>query len=247
MKSKTILLICLTIFIMSSCNSKLELTPELEGKHLFILSGQSNMEALIPEESFTPTIEGEFGKENVIVVKDAYGGQPIRNWYKDWKPLEGDEPKAQPLLYDWLMSKVNTAIDNEKIATITFIWMQGESDSGQYGEVYERSLIGLYNQLCKDLIFKDINFVIGRLNDFGISNKTHPHWTMIRDIQVKVAESNPRFDWINTDDLNDGLTREGREIKNDIHMSAEGYIIMGNRFADKSIQLIKNNKAYISY
>lgn len=242
MKSKTTLLICLTIFIIPSCNSNLEFTPEQEGKHLFILSGQSNMEALRPEESFKPTIESEFGIENVIVVKDAYGGQPIRRWYKDWKPLEGDEPKAQPDLYDSLMSKVNTAIDNEKIASVTFIWMQGESDSGQYGEVYERSLIGLYNQLSKDLTFKDINFVIGRLSDFDILNEKLPHWTLIRDVQVKVAQSNPRFDWINTDDLNDGLDRVGNILKNDIHMSADGYIIMGNRFADKSIQLIKNNK-----
>ena len=39
--------------------------PKKEGKHLFILSGQSNMLGLKPEESFTPTIEAQFGKENV--------------------------------------------------------------------------------------------------------------------------------------------------------------------------------------
>ena len=243
MKVRTILLICLTIFIMSSCNSELEVNLKQKGKHLFILSGQSNMAALRPEESFTPTIEGEFGKENVIVVKDALGGKPIRRWYKDWKPLVGDEPKAQPDLYDTLMTKVNTAIANEKIATVTFIWMQGETDAGQkHGEVYERSLIGLYNQLSKDLIFKDINFIIGRLSDFDMLNEICPHWTMIRDIQVKVAESDLRFDWINTDDLNDGVNRGGIEIKDDLHMSAEGYIIMGKRFAAKSIKLIENTK-----
>lgn len=64
---------------------------------------------------------------------------------------------------------------------------------------------------------------------------------MIREIQVKVAESDPRFGWINTDDLNDGYNRQGKEIKNDLHMSAEGYRIMGQRFADKSIELIHAN------
>ena len=44
-----------------------------EGKHLFILSGQSNMAGLKPEESFIPTVEKKFGKENVIVIKDAQG------------------------------------------------------------------------------------------------------------------------------------------------------------------------------
>ena len=237
MKAKTILLVSLITFIMSSCNSK------QEGKHLFILSGQSNMAGLRPQESFTPTIEAEFGKENVIVVKDALGGQPIRRWFNNWKPLEGDELKAQPDLYDTLMTKVYAAIENERIATVTFIWMQGERDAREkLGEVYEKSLIGLYKQLSNDLERKDINFIIGRLSDFDMLNEKYPHWIMIRDIQVKVAESNPRFDWVNTDDLNDGVNRNGKEIKNDLHMSAEGYVIMGKRFANKTIQLIENNK-----
>jgi lysophospholipase L1-like esterase len=235
MQAKTIILMSLIAILISSCESK------QEGKHLFILSGQSNMEGLRPEESFTPTIKEKFGVENVIIIKDALGGQPIRRWYQDWKPLIGEEPKAQPDLYDTLMTKVYKAIVNEKIATVTFIWMQGERDAREkLGEVYEESLKGLYRQLSNDLESKDINFIIGRLSDFDMSNEKYPHWTMIRNIQVKVAESNPRFDWVNTDDLNDGVNRGGKEIKNDLHMSAEGYVIMGKRFADKSIQLIEN-------
>lgn len=92
--------------------------------------------------------------------------------------------------------------------------MQGERDAREkFGEIYERSLIGLYKQLNKDLDFEDVNFLIDRLSDFDMSNEKYSHWTMIRDIQVKVAESNPRFDWIDTDDLNDGLNREGKETK----------------------------------
>ena len=237
MKIKIFLLVSLITIIISSCVSK------QEGKHLFILSGQSNMEGLKLEESFIPAIEAEFGKKNVILIKDALGGQPIRRWYKDWKPLQGHEPKAQPDLYDTLMTKVYPAIENEKIATVTFIWMQGERDANEkLGEVYEESLMGLYGQLSNDLERKDINFIIGRLSDFDMLNEKYLHWTMIRDIQVKVAESNPRFDWINTDDLNDGVNRGGKEIKNDLHMSEVGYVIMGKRFADKSIQLIEKTK-----
>ncbi|WP_373524082.1 hypothetical protein [Aquiflexum sp.] len=39
--------------------------------------------------------------------------------------------------------------------------------------------------------------------------------------------------------LNDGVDREGKKIENDLHMSAQGYVILGKRFAEKSIQLIK--------
>ena len=52
-----------------------------DGNHLFILSGQSNMAGLKPEESFIPAVEKEFGRDNVIVGKDAHGGQPIRRWF----------------------------------------------------------------------------------------------------------------------------------------------------------------------
>ena len=237
MKTNNIFICMLFTLIVSSCAQK------QEGKHLFILSGQSNMVGLNPKESFIPTINKKFGVDNVITVKYAKGSQPIRRWYKNWKQLEGNEPKAEPYLYDSLMTKVNTAIENEKIATITFIWMQGERDARKkHGEVYKRSLLGLYKQLCDDLQRKDINFIIGRLSDFDMMNENWPHWTMIRDIQVNVAESNNRFDWINTDNLNDGVSREGKEINNDLHMSAKGYIIMGQRFADKSIKLIENTK-----
>tara|TARA_B100000787_G_scaffold71773_1_gene52745 strand:+ start:127 stop:870 length:744 start_codon:yes stop_codon:yes gene_type:complete len=237
MKTSTIILLSLIAFIISSCVSK------QEEKHLFILSGQSNMVELKPEESFTPAIKEKFGEKNVIVVKDAKGTQSIRRWYREWKLLEKEEPKAQPDLYDTLMAKVYAAIKNKKITSVTFVWMQGERDARkEYGEVYEESLKGLYRQLSNDLERKDINFVIGRLNDFDMLNEKWPHWTMVRDNQVKVAESNSRFDWINTDDLNDGINRKGKEIKNDIHMSAEGYVIMGKRFAKKAIQLIESQK-----
>lgn len=67
----------LIAIIFSSCVTK------QDGKHLFMLSGQSNMAGLRPEKSFTPAIEDEFGEENVFIVKDAPGGQPIRRWYRD--------------------------------------------------------------------------------------------------------------------------------------------------------------------
>ncbi len=223
-------------------NATIIYDPEqiIKGKHLFILSGQSNMAGLRTEESFTPTLEAEFGKENIIVVKDAMGGQPIRRWYKQWKPLVGNEPKATGDLYDSLMNKVNSAIINERIKTVTFVWMQGERDANEkLGDVYKASLVGLYDQLSQDIKRKDINFVIGRISDFDMANEKYPHWTIVRDKQVEVAKSNPRFDWVDTDDLNDGINRNGKQIKNDLYYSKDGYIILGERFANSAIRLIR--------
>ncbi len=226
-------------FLLASACTAINLVAQ-DINHLFILSGQSNMAGLRPNESFTPAVARTFGIDDVIVVKDAVGGQPIRRWYQGWEPPEGNTTLAKPDLYDSLMHKVYPAINGKEITSITFIWMQGERDAREeLGAVYEESLLGLYHQLSEDLGRDDINFVIGRLSDFDMGNEKYPHWTKIREIQVKVAESNPRFAWIDTDDLNDGINRQGKSIRDDLHMSAEGYVIMGERFAEKAVELIR--------
>jgi hypothetical protein len=202
--------------------------------HLFILSGQSNMAGLNPDISFTPTVTKAFADDQVIVVKDAVGGQPIRRWYKKWKPAQGDSPKADGALYDRLIKKVSAAIKGKKITSITFVWMQGERDAKEkHGTVYEKSLLGLLGQLSDDLKRKDVNFVIGRLSDYDNDNKKYPHWTIVRKAIVKVGESGPRGSWVDTDDLNGP--------KNGLHYNKEGYKELGKRFADKSIALVKKN------
>jgi len=213
-----------------------------EGKHLFILSGQSNMEGLQPGKSFTPAVVKEFGRDNVIVVLDAKGSRAIRCWYKDWKPKQGDTPKATGYIYDRLMNKVRLAINYQDPQTVTFVWMQGEDDAREgHGDVYADSLRGLFEQLRTDLGRDDINFVIGRISDYDMNNEEYPDWTLVREAQVEVAETEPRTAWVNTDDLNDGLSRRGKEISNALHYSAQGYIALGRRFAQKSIELILLN------
>lgn len=213
-----------------------------EGKHLFILSGQSNMAGLKPSESFTPTLETKFGKDKVIIVFDAQGGEPIRKWYKEWKQATGEMPGKHGELYDRLMKKVTTAVGDEKIATVTFLWMQGERDAKEgHGSVYEASLKGLVKQVADDLKHKDVNVVIGRLSDFGLTHPGYKDWDMIRKVQVKVAEDAAKGAWVDTDDLNDGITREGKEIKDDLHYSKEGYTTFGKRLADAAIKLIEKD------
>jgi len=209
--------------------------------HLFILSGQSNMAGLNPDISFTPTVTEALKPEKALVIKDAQGGQPIRRWYKKWRPAQGAQPKATGDLYDRLMGKVKPAIEGEALLSVTFVWMQGERDAREkHGAVYAASFKGLVDQLKADMKRHKINFVIGRLSDFDMANKKYPHWTMVRDAQVKVAEADPRGAWVDTDDLNDGKNRSGKSIKDDLHYSVEGYKALGKRFAEAALKLIKN-------
>ena len=211
------------------------------GKHLFILSGQSNMAGMKPEVSFTPTVTKAFGKENIIVTKSAYSGASIRSWAKSNHefppPTRGRVPKVRGHFYETLIKSVKAAIKDQSLKTVTFIWMQGESDLNN--TAYDAYLKELLKQLQTDLSFNDINVVIGRISDCGLDRpKRLEGKKYIRKTQVEFAESHPRGAWVDTDDLND--RKEGDKVIHDLHYNAKGYRILGTRFAEKAIALIKS-------
>jgi hypothetical protein len=201
---------------------------------LFILSGQSNMVGLNPDVSFTPAVKKAFPDDEVIVVKHAVGGQPIRRWYKAWTAPENakappSKAKQQPGdLYDALMAQVKPAIQGKTVDTIAFVWMQGERDAKEgLSAAYAASLAGLLKQLRDDLKRPDVAVVIGRLSD---NQKGEQHWDGVRAAQEKVAKDDPRAAWVDTDDLNGP--------QNALHYTKEGYGELGRRFAAKAIELV---------
>ncbi|MFC1497614.1 sialate O-acetylesterase [Verrucomicrobiota bacterium] len=231
--------------------------------HLFILSGQSNMQALEHQKYFNPIIEKEYSGQEIIIVKNAVGGQVIRRWYKNWKPAKGvkvvdkeahkkwyqrwcekrgrDGVKSGDLipngvLYDDLLEDVKEALGNKKPTTITFVWMQGESDAIEgHHEVYAESLKGVVQQLRDDLNHKDINVVIGLIiaKKAGKNKDALTAWNGVRKAQQELGESGPRWACVSGDDLE----------TNGIHWKKpEGYKGLGKRFAEKAIELIKKNK-----
>ena len=228
------------IHLLSSAAWAGEITST-EGKHLFILSGQSNMVGMNPELSFTPTVSKAFGKDNVIIVKDAASGQSIRSWCKSNHefppPTTGRVPKVRGELYGRLTKKVTTAIEGQTIQTVTLVWMQGESDLNN--TAYDAYLKELRTQLESDLKIKELYMVIGRISDSGLDVQKRLEGRLnIRRIQKEFAESQPKTEWVDTDDLNDRKV-DGKVI-HDLHYHPEGYRILGERFAKKSIDLIQH-------
>ena len=213
--------------------------PLAESGHktrLFILSGQSNMKHLEPDESFTPAIKKAFPGDTIIVVKEAESGQPIRRWYRKWKPEHGEVDKTTRIgdLYKRLMTEVAAAQEGKPVPdTVTFVWMQGEADthSPDSANVYAESLKGLIAQLREDLKRPDTFAVIGRISDYN----AFPEGTKtIRDAEMSVAKGDPLAGWIDTDDLNG---------KNDgLHYTTPGYQTLGERFAAKAVELIQGQK-----
>ena len=137
--------------------------------------------------------------------------------------------------YKPLIETALAAAKDQSFDTVSFIWMQGESDANnRLSEVYEESFIKLVNQLKKDLGRDDLQFVIARINDYARSRPDNDHWRSVRETQVKLGKT-PGNAWIDTDDLNGG---DANKPDGDIHFPEEGAVILGQRFADKAIELI---------
>jgi len=204
---------------------------EDKGKvRLFILSGQSNMAGLKPEISFTPALQKAFPKDEIVVVKSAQGGQPIRRWLKDWKGPDGIEvkPVKHGDLYDTLMEQVRAAGKDKTFDSVSFVWMQGERDARErLSSVYAKSLLGLIDQLRKDLKRPDMTVVIGRLSDCSNGNAA---WDQLRAAQEEAVAKEPRARLVDTDDLNGP--------NNGLHYTKDGYAELGRRFAAKTIELL---------
>jgi hypothetical protein len=198
------------------------------------------MEALDPEASFTPAVKKSFPDDEVVVVKFAKSGQLIRMWDRQWKAPEGTEPAGKGKNgrhYETLIDKIKEAMKDKPVpATITFVWMQGEADANHkgYAELYCDALARVVDQLETDLGRKGIDVVIGRLSDYGNNDPDNrPGWMAIRQAQVDFASKRPRTGWIDTDDLNGA--------SNGLHYGKEGWRQLGERFAQKAIELIKND------
>jgi hypothetical protein len=206
---------------------------------LFVLSGQSNMAGLDPRVSFTPAVEREFAGDEVIVVKHAVGGQPIRRWYKQWQlpggATEGKTAGKNGDLYDQLMQAVTKRLGGRKPDSVVFVWMQGERDAkAGWQSAYYEALRGTIEQLRVDLKHPDMAVVVGRLSDHL---KNDAGWDAVRAAQEKVAVDEPLGAWVDTDDLNDV------KGKNDLHYTKDGYAELGRRFAARASELVRKHEA----
>lgn len=202
---------------------------------LFILSGQSNMAGLDPKVSFTPAVEKEFAGDEVIVVKHAVGGQPIRRWYKKWQlPAGAKDAKGATKngdLYDQLMAAVTKSLNGKQPDSVAFVWMQGERDAkAGWQAAYYEALRGTVDQLRTDLKHQDIAVVVGRLSDH-LQNDAG--WDAVRAAQEKVAADEKLGACVDTDDLNGNAG---------LHYTKDGYAELGRRFAKSAIELIRKHE-----
>ncbi len=227
------LLFVMLAFLAGSSNAK---EP---AKHLFILSGQSNMTGTV-RDAFADRVRERFGEENAVVVMRMKSGRGIRFWVADYGQPKGRGISERAMNsngqeYKPLIEAAMAAAKDQSFDTVGFIWMQGESDANnRLSEVYEESFVKLIKHLEKDLGRDDLYFVIGRINDYARSRPDNEHWKRVRETQIKLGKTRGNA-WIDTDDLNGG---DANRPDGDIHFPREGAEIVGQRFADKAMELI---------
>ncbi len=235
-------LFALTLFSASSIAFSQDQSKPV---HLFILSGQSNMAGLKPEVGFLPELKKLLPDAEIVHMKVAKGGQPIRLWVKEWNDIAGkNEIKVKSEktpYYDQILEQFKALKEKHPkgFSSISFSWMQGERDAKEMlSAAYEESLKTLISNLRRDLEAPEMNVVIGRLSDFG--DGRNPEWEKVREILVKVASDDPHGAWVDTDDLNNKVKNE--KPVNDLHYTKEGYELFGQRLAQQSVKLLKGEK-----
>jgi hypothetical protein len=201
-----------------------------------------------PALGVQPEAEKLFPDAEVVYFKIARGGQPIRLWVDQWNQIatrHGLTVRIQPTgdsqtgtkYYQPILEQFRTVVrQHPNPASVTFFWMQGERDakeqlSAAYGDAFQQ----LIANLRKDLDQPELNFVIGRLSDFGTAD--NEHWQAVRKTQVALAEGDKRGAWVDCDDLND---KEKNGVKrDDLHYTREGYELLGRRYVRQAKALIE--------
>jgi hypothetical protein len=213
--------------------------PE-SGRHLFILSGQSNMTGNL-EKGFKAGVTQAYGEDRVAFVRSMKSGRGIRFWVEGYKLPGGHEFSGKLINgngseYPVLLKAIKEAGDAGRFETVTFIWMQGESDANRrLGVAYEESFKSLLNRLKSDLGLERMRFVIGRISDHGLHGDKADGWKEMRAAQVRIADSDKDGAWIDTDDLNGG---DQSNLGGQLHYPPDKAVLLGERFADKAIELI---------
>ena len=244
MKIITFLTLLLTVSLVTAADKPV---------HLFILSGQSNMARMNPNAGFMPEAKKLFKDEEVVYIKVSKGSQPICRWLEEWQDIAKknglDEGRIKRIhrgweaaLYQPILDKYKETLkEHPRLTSVTFCWMQGETDAQARAQAaYKDALKLLITKLRRDLQRLDMNIVIGRISDHAIDNPESGS-VAIRKIQREIVDEDDRGAWVDVDDLND-MEVNGK-MQNDVHYNRpEGYITLGQRFVRQGYALIKGKQ-----
>lgn len=186
-----------------------------------------------PEVGIARVLHEKYPNQNYIIIKYAVGGSSITDWSSNINDVikEVGRNKRFPELYSKLLSRIDSITNNYDTKLIAFLWMQGEEDSKYLGlgENYYTNYLNLINSLRKDLKQKDLPIIYGEIN---LPIKKYPAVDYVKKAQNLVNNNIDNTYLIKTNGI--------EKAKDEVHFSSKGYLILGEKFGNKIVQIIEN-------
>lgn len=188
-----------------------------------------------PEVGFARTLH-QAGWKNVAIVKVyANFGRNQKIW--PWG-AGGHLFEAWTEFVDDRLAELRK--QGRPLAVRGFVWHQGIDDAihGVFTNRYEQHLTRLIGLLRKRYNADHAPFVLARSVNSRIAQPTpdpekKSPMAAVRRAQMQIAKSVPLVAWINVDDLPNVNTH---------HFTAEGQLIIGRRFGNAFLKLLKESK-----
>lgn len=168
-----------------------------------------------PEVAFAHHVARAFPQDTHILVKHVATGSSIQQW------LPGQR------LYEGMLRQLKFSLEKESPEVSAVLWMQGENDSRNHAQAtqYAPRLTKFIHGLRKDLKADRSLFILGEVNPSG---KAFPMVDLIQESQSKVNQQVPHTLLVQSEGLD--------KIFDHIHLSAQGQMELGKRFAEAYIQ-----------
>lgn len=211
---------------------------------------KTGTQAFGPEITFAHKLSEVTNEVDIAILKYAVGGTGIARShdYKDYIPgFENFDDKGNnwypPIhkqesgkLYQNLLNNIHEALKSLEEKNINyrlagFIWMQGEHEasiSKSMAQDYQSLLNSFIFHLRNDLKLAQLPVVIGQISDKWI------YRTEIQSAQENICQKDSTISLVLTNDL-------PRTPNDNAHYTANGMVILGERFADEMLKLKQPN------
>ncbi len=198
-------------------NKDYQIIPAKEPLHFY----EPKLKGLDCGFSFANTLLKEVNKDiTILMIPTAVGGSSTRQW------LDDSVYRNVQLLTNF-RQKMEFAKTQGVVKGI--LWHQGESDANAKSiPLYKDNLQKLFSIFRTYANNSKLPIMIGEL---GAYSKTPAEWNAINEIITQYISSDPNAYLIRTSDL---------KHKGDfVHFDSEGQRILGQRFAETYLKLIK--------
>lgn len=186
-----------------------------------LAAGVTERSGFGPEIAFAAAMVKGLGKP-VGIIKVSRGGT---NLHKQWNPA------VKSSLFNTLAKQVDAAGKVRPIHVAGMLWVQGGADAKteEMAKAYSENLRNLVQQSRERFGNCKMPFLSGRIPPK--SNKTKPHWRLVRSAQQDLELEGYR--WVECDDIPTGPDK--------IHYDEAGMIKLGERQADLMLGIMEGN------